>query len=43
MKPSSAVFKTPDRIINSAMVLLLHIVVFVGGAIFIFNKKDVLS
>jgi ABC-2 type transport system permease protein len=35
--------QNPQRIITSALVLLLHIVGFVGGAIFIFNKKDVLS
>jgi ABC-2 type transport system permease protein len=35
--------QNPQRIINSALVLLLHIVGFVGAAIFIFNKKDVLS
>ena len=35
--------QNPQRIITSALVLLLHIVAFVGGAIFIFNKKDVLS
>jgi ABC-2 type transport system permease protein len=35
--------QNPQRIITSALVLLLHIVGFVGVAIFIFNKKDVLS
>ncbi len=35
--------QNPQRIITSALVLLLHIIGFVGGAIFIFNKKDVLS
>lgn len=35
--------QNPQRIITSASVLLLHIVIFVGSAIFIFNKKDVLS
>ena len=35
--------QNPQRIVTSALVLLLHIVGFVGGAIFIFNKKDVLS
>lgn len=30
-------------VLRSAGVLLLHIVLFVGGAIFIFNRKDVLS
>jgi ABC-2 type transport system permease protein len=35
--------QNPQRIITSALVLLLHIVGFVGAAIFIFNKKDVLS
>jgi ABC-2 type transport system permease protein len=35
--------QNPQRIITSALVLLLHIIGFVGAAIFIFNKKDVLS
>lgn len=35
--------QNPQRIITSALVLLLHIVGFVGGAILIFNKKDILS
>lgn len=35
--------QNPQRIISSALVLILHIVGFVGAAIFIFNKKDVLS
>jgi ABC-2 type transport system permease protein len=35
--------QNPQRIITSAAVLLLHVVIFVGSAIFIFNKKDVLS
>lgn len=35
--------QNPQRIIVSALILLLHIVGFVGTAIFIFNKKDVLS
>jgi ABC-2 type transport system permease protein len=35
--------QNPQRIVTSALVLLLHIVGFVGGAILIFNKKDVLS
>jgi ABC-2 type transport system permease protein len=35
--------QNPQRILTSALVLLLHIVGFVGAAIFIFNKKDVLS
>jgi ABC-2 type transport system permease protein len=35
--------QNPQRIITSALVLLLHIVGFVGAAIFIFNKKDILS
>jgi len=33
----------PERIINSAFVLLLHIVGFVGATIFFFKKKDILS
>lgn len=32
-----------DRIIRSAIVLLLHVVGLVGAAIFIFKKKDILS
>ena len=35
--------QNPQRIITSALILLLHIVGFVGAAIFIFNKKDILS
>ena len=30
-------------VLRSAAVLLLHTFLFVGGAIFIFNRKDVLS
>ncbi len=32
-----------DRIIHSAMVLIIHIIVFVSAAIIIFRKKDILS
>lgn len=32
-----------DRIINSAIVLIIHIIGFVAAAIFIFKRKDVLS
>lgn len=32
-----------DRIINSAMVLIMHIIGFVAAAILIFRRKDVLS
>lgn len=32
-----------DRIINSAIVLIIHIIGFVAAAIFIFRRKDVLS
>jgi ABC-2 type transport system permease protein len=32
-----------DRIINSAMVLIIHIIGFVAAAILIFRRKDVLS
>jgi ABC-2 type transport system permease protein len=32
-----------QKIINSAIVLILHIVILVGAAIFVFKKKDVLS
>ena len=35
--------QNPQRIITSSLVLLLHIIGFVGAAIFIFNKKDILS
>jgi ABC-2 type transport system permease protein len=35
--------QNPQRIVTSALVLLLHIAGFVGAAIFIFNKKDILS
>jgi ABC-2 type transport system permease protein len=30
-------------VLRSAGILLLHIIVFTGSAIFIFNRKDVLS
>ncbi len=33
----------PQKIVNSALVLVLHIIGFVGGSIWIFKKKDVLS
>lgn len=33
----------PERIINSSIVLLIHIVLFVVAAIVVFRKKDVLS
>lgn len=32
-----------DRILHSAMVLIIHIIVFVSAAIIIFRKKDILS
>jgi len=35
--------QNPQKIVNSALVLVLHIIGFVGGSIWIFNKKDVLS
>jgi ABC-2 type transport system permease protein len=35
--------ENPDRIINSVIVLSIHIVAFVGASIWIFKKKDVLS
>lgn len=31
------------RIINSAIVLVIHIIVFVSAAIVVFKKKDILS
>ncbi len=33
----------PERIINSSIVLLIHIILFVVAAIVVFRKKDVLS
>ncbi len=33
----------PNKIINSIIVLLIHIVLFVSAGIFIFRKKDILS
>ncbi|MDZ4070947.1 MAG: ABC transporter permease subunit [Sediminibacterium sp.] len=33
----------PERIINSSIVLLIHIILFVAAAIVVFKKKDVLS
>ncbi|MBY0480501.1 MAG: ABC transporter permease [Chitinophagaceae bacterium] len=35
--------QNPQRIINSALVLIVHILAFLGASIWIFNKKDVLS
>jgi ABC-2 type transport system permease protein len=35
--------QNPQKIVNSALVLVVHIIGFVGGSIWIFNKKDVLS
>ncbi len=35
--------QNPQKIINSALVLVLHIVGFVTAAVFIFKRKDVLS
>lgn len=35
--------QNPDRIINSVIVLSIHIIAFVGASIWIFKKKDVLS
>ncbi|OYY15604.1 MAG: hypothetical protein B7Y69_11550 [Sphingobacteriia bacterium 35-40-8] len=35
--------QNPQKIVNSALVLIIHIIGFVGGSIWIFNKKDVLS
>jgi ABC-2 type transport system permease protein len=35
--------QNPERIVNSAIVLVIHIVAFVGASILIFKKKDVLS
>jgi ABC-2 type transport system permease protein len=33
----------PDKLINSAIILTVHIVLFVGGSIYLFNKKDITS
>jgi ABC-2 type transport system permease protein len=33
----------PDKIIRSATVLAVHIVLFVGSAVWLFRKKDILS
>jgi len=33
----------PDKLINSSLILLAHIVLFVGASIYVFKKKDVLS
>ncbi|MBC7722230.1 MAG: hypothetical protein H7068_09415, partial [Pedobacter sp.] len=33
----------PEKIINSALILIIHIVGFVAAAILIFKKKDILS
>lgn len=33
----------PEKIIRSCIVLIIHIIGFVGGAIFLFRKKDILS
>lgn len=35
--------QNPQRIINSTLVLIVHILAFLGASIWIFNKKDVLS
>lgn len=35
--------QNPQKIVNSALVLIVHIFGFVGGSIWIFNRKDVLS
>ena len=35
--------QNPQKIINSAIVLMVHIIGFVAGSIWIFKKKDVLS
>ncbi len=35
--------QNPDRIINSVIVLSIHIVAFVGASIWVFKRKDVLS
>lgn len=35
--------QNPQKIVNSVMVLVIHIIGFVGASIWIFNKKDVLS
>jgi ABC-2 type transport system permease protein len=35
--------QNPQRIITSAIVLVIHIVLFVGAAMFVFKRKDILS
>ncbi|MES2372361.1 MAG: ABC transporter permease subunit [Bacteroidota bacterium] len=35
--------QNPQKIINSALVLVLHIIGFVGASIWVFKRKDVLS
>jgi ABC-2 type transport system permease protein len=35
--------QNPDKIIHSAMVLVIHIVAFVAASVFVFKRKDVLS
>lgn len=35
--------QNPQRIINSALVLFIHIIGFVGASVWIFKRKDVLS
>jgi ABC-2 type transport system permease protein len=35
--------QNPQRIINSALVLVAHIIGFVGASVWVFKKKDVLS
>lgn len=35
--------QNPDKIIRSALVLVAHIVAFVGAAVLVFRKKDILS
>ena len=35
--------QNPQKIFDSALILVLHIVSFVSAGIFVFKKKDVLS
>jgi ABC-2 type transport system permease protein len=35
--------QNPQKIINSALVLVVHIIGFVGASVWVFKRKDVLS
>lgn len=42
-EPIAGTIQNLPKIINSAIVLVVHIFLFVGGAIFFFRRKDILS